>query len=178
MSYIRTTHTGSLPRPQDLERMIVERDTGGEAPGFEDSVAAAVGEAVRRQAETGIDLVNDGEQGKQGYSTYVQDRLTGFEGNRARSVTCPSFTTIRTMGPTWRYCCRACTCSAPACTGPVRLKDPDAVTHDIERLLKAAEAAGVERDRLFMSAASPGVIALFFADRHYGDREAYLAATC
>ena len=174
MSRIRTTHTGSLPRPHDLEAMIVERDAGREAPGFEERVTAAVDDVVRRQTETGIDLVNDGEQGKQGYSTYVQDRLTGFEGESLGFGDLPELHDHPDYGAHMAALMQSVHIKTPACTGPVRLKDPDAVRRDVERLLRAAEAAGVARDRLFMSAASPGVIAFFFADQHYGDREAYL----
>jgi 5-methyltetrahydropteroyltriglutamate--homocysteine methyltransferase len=64
----------------------------------------------------------------------------------------------------------------PACTGDIRLRDPQAVQHDIAVLKDAARAAGVGDDRLFLTAASPGVVAHFFADQHYGNRDAYLAA--
>ena len=174
MSRIRTTHTGSLPRPHDLEEMIVERDAGREPPGFEERVAAAVDDVVRRQTEAGIDLVNDGEQGKQSYSTYVQDRLTGFDGESLGFGDLPELHDHPDYGAHMGALMQSIHIKTPACTGPVRLKDPDAVGRDVERLLKAAEAAGVARERLFMSAASPGVIAFFFADQHYGDREAYL----
>ena len=174
MSRIRTTHTGSLPRPHDLEEMIVEHDAGREPPGLEQRVAAAVDDVVRRQAETGIDLVNDGEQGKQGYATYVQDRLTGFDGESSGFGDLLELHDHPDYGAHMGALMQSIHIKTPACTGPVRLRDPDAVKRDVERLLKAAEAAGVERDRLFMSAASPGVIAFFFPDQHYGDREAYL----
>jgi 5-methyltetrahydropteroyltriglutamate--homocysteine methyltransferase len=174
MTRIRTTHTGSLPRPPELEQMIVERDAGRETPGFDELVAAAVDDVVRRQAEAGIDLVNDGEQGKQGYSTYVQDRLTGFEGESTLFGDLPELRDHPDYGPQIASLLQSVHVKAPACTGPVRLKDPGAVQRDVGRLLRAAERAGVDRDRLFLSAASPGVIAFFFEDQHYGDREAYL----
>jgi 5-methyltetrahydropteroyltriglutamate--homocysteine methyltransferase len=175
MPRIRTTHTGSLPRPPELEAMIVARDAGEETPGFDGQVVAAVDQAVRRQTEVGIDVVNDGEQGKPGYSTYVQDRLTGFEGESLGFGDLPELRDYPDYGPHMAGLMQTIHIKTPACTGPVRLKDPGAVKHDVERLLRAADDAGVERDRLFMSAASPGVIAFFFADQFYGDREAYLA---
>jgi 5-methyltetrahydropteroyltriglutamate--homocysteine methyltransferase len=175
MPRIRTTHTGSLPRPSELEAMIVARDAGEETPGFDGQVVAAVDAAVRRQTEVGIDVVNDGEQGKPGYSTYVQDRLTGFEGEWPGFGDLPELRDYPDYGPHMAGLMQTIHIKTPACTGPVRLKDPGAVKRDVERLLRAADDAGVERDRLFMSAASPGVIAFFFADQFYGDREAYLA---
>src|SRR6202030_4532441 len=78
---ILTTHTGSLPRPDALVLMLKAKEAGEltDRSGFERSVKEAVAEAVRKQAAAGIDIVNDGEMSKVGYSTYVTDRLTGFE---------------------------------------------------------------------------------------------------
>ena len=174
MTRIHTTHTGSLPRPQELEAMIVARDAGDQVAGFEQAAAAAVDDAVRHQVAAGIDVVNDGEQGKQSYSTYVQDRLTGFEGESLGFGDLPELRDHPDFGPHMAGLMQTIHIKTPACVGPVRLRDPDAVKRDVERLLQAAADAGVPRERLFMSAASPGVIAFFFADRHYGDREAYL----
>src|SRR5262249_45233260 len=77
---ILTTHTGSLPRPDDLADMLYAKESGEtvDRAAFETRVRSAVAEKVRKQLETGIDVVNDGEMGKIGYSTYVKDRLTGF----------------------------------------------------------------------------------------------------
>jgi 5-methyltetrahydropteroyltriglutamate--homocysteine methyltransferase len=176
MERIRTTHTGSLPRPQELEAAIVDRDEGREAPGFDETVEAAVDEAVRRQAATGLDVLNDGEQGKPGYSTYVQDRLTGFEGESLGFGELPELRDFPDYGPHMAGLMQTIHIRTPACVGPVRLKDPEAARRDVDRLLRAAEASGVPRERLFLSAASPGVIAFFFADQHYGDHETYVGA--
>jgi len=82
---ILTTHTGSLPRPRDLTAMLEAMDAGAppDSAAFEARVRQAVAEIVRRQVEAGVDIVNDGEQGKVGYSTYVRYRLTGFDGQSA-----------------------------------------------------------------------------------------------
>src|ERR1043165_1708242 len=79
---IRTTHTGSLPRPRDLLALLQEREEG-RASGAETLHArtrAAVRDVVARQREIGLDVVNDGEQGRADYTVYVKDRLTGFSG--------------------------------------------------------------------------------------------------
>ena len=80
---ILTTHTGSLPRPMDLARLLEAKDAG--EPVDEAALSRmsreAVAEAVRKQVEAGIDIVSDGEQGKVGYSTYPRHRLTGFGGS-------------------------------------------------------------------------------------------------
>src|SRR5262249_44579785 len=80
--HILTTHTGSLPRPTDLVHMVLHKEK--KQPVDEDTLAIPGGWGVagvgRRQAEVGVTTLNDGEQGKPGYSTYMKDRLTGFEG--------------------------------------------------------------------------------------------------
>src|SRR5215831_1828984 len=79
-STIRTTHTGSLPRPVDLVELLVAHDRGEDAPELAARVTQAVGDVVKRQAEVGLDVLNDGEVGRIGYATYVKERLTGFDG--------------------------------------------------------------------------------------------------
>src|SRR6266566_7547289 len=77
-----STHTGSLPRPEDLVRMMYAKEEGvpvdREALGAR--IRSAVEEVVQRQAGAGVDVVNDGEMSKPGYATYVKDRLNGFGG--------------------------------------------------------------------------------------------------
>ena len=77
-----TTHTGSLPRPDDLIKVMYAKEEGVpvEPSALADRIRAAVAEVVRKQVEAGIDLVNDGEMSKPSYATYVKDRLTGFGG--------------------------------------------------------------------------------------------------
>src|SRR5947209_18247305 len=79
---ILTTHTGSLPRPDDLSQQLLARDRGepGDPAALDARARAAVAEIVRRQVAAGVDVVNDGEQSKSSYATYVKDRLTGFAG--------------------------------------------------------------------------------------------------
>src|SRR6185503_14810104 len=79
---ILTTHTGSLPRAAPLLGQLRARKSGQriDEAQFQAAVGAAVSETVRRQMDAGIDVVSDGEQGKPDYSTYIKDRLSGFEG--------------------------------------------------------------------------------------------------
>ena len=78
---ILTTHVGSLPRPPDLLAMIQAKEEGAsfDADAYRQRVASAVAEAVRRQAESGIDIVADGEMGRFGFIPYVNERLAGIE---------------------------------------------------------------------------------------------------
>jgi len=77
-----TTHTGSLPRPDDLIRAMFAKEEGVpvDRAALAGRIGEAVAEVVKKQAEAGVDLVNDGEMSKPSYATYVKDRLTGFGG--------------------------------------------------------------------------------------------------
>jgi 5-methyltetrahydropteroyltriglutamate--homocysteine methyltransferase len=168
---ILTTHTGSLPRPMDLAATLEALDAGT-APdpvAFNERVRRAVVEVVQKQAAAGVDILNDGEQGKVGYSTYVRHRLTGFEG-----------TSQVRMRPDWadfpeaaERLGRSSAVGRPACNGPIEWKDKAALQQDIANLSVAV--SGVQAVEVFMTAASPGVIAHFLRNEYYPSREAYLA---
>ena len=82
---ILTTHTGSLPRPEELVKLTYEQEEG--KPVDHDVMAGAqaraVEQVVRRQAEAGIDVVSDGEMAKPGFTNYLTSRVTGYEGRAA-----------------------------------------------------------------------------------------------
>jgi 5-methyltetrahydropteroyltriglutamate--homocysteine methyltransferase len=168
---ILTTHTGSLPRLGDLTAMLESLDAGrGPDPAaFEARVRSAVAEIVRKQVTTGVDVVNDGEQGKVGYSTYVRHRLTGFGG---RSEV-PARADWADFPEAAARSERRSTISRPACDGPIEWKDRGAVQKDIANFRAAVDAAAPTD--AFLTAASPGVIAHFLPNTHYPSREAYLA---
>ena len=77
-----TTHTGSLPRPDELARAMVAKQEGSAADdaALDELVRETIDRVVARQVEAGIDIVNDGEMSKPSYATYVKDRLSGFGG--------------------------------------------------------------------------------------------------
>ena len=166
---ILTTHTGSLPRPMELAEMLLKKDEGEETNPQELSAAvqAAVAEIVRQQVESGVDVVSDGEQGKIGYSTYVKDRLTGFEGEATVNVRADWADFPTATVPL------AARVKRPSCNGPVAWKDPDAVQGDIAAFRTALEQSTAEE--AFLTAASPGVIAHFLGNQYYPTREEYLA---
>ena len=166
-----TTHTGSLPRANDLTTMLEALDAGTlpDTAAFEARVRRAVADIVRMQVEAGVDIVNDGEQGKVGYSTYVRHRLTGFGGQSA----VPPRADWADFPEAAARAERRSTISRPSCNGPIDWQDRTAVQKDTANL-KAALAAAQPADA-FMTAASPGVIAHFLRNEHYPTREAYLA---
>lgn len=170
-----TTHTGSLPRPDALVKSMFASEEG--VPVAADALAAQIREAVAgiaaKQIEAGIDIVNDGEMSKPSYATYVKDRLAGFGGqsNSFKYQDLNDFPVLenKVFGDPGRSRRKT-----PACTGPISVRDPQAAVTDTTNLRDAIKDTSVAAS--FMSAASPGVIALFFRDDHYGSREAYLAA--
>ena len=173
-SRILTTHTGSLPRSADLQELLRRREDQRDfdEDEFHAGVRNAVEAIVSRQQSAGIDVVNDGEQGRSQYATYVKERLTGFEGERlVRSHTrlddadFPEFAAAQTHLSSRNM-------PQPACTGPIAWKDWPAVERDIQNLKEAATRAQVEE--VFMTAASPGVIANFLPNEYYATEEEYL----
>ena len=170
-----TTHTGSLPRPDDLVRMMHAKEEGVpvEREALALRVRSAVADIVKKQAGAGVDLVNDGEMSKPSYATYVKDRLAGFGGpdNRFVYQDLVAFPNLarRVFGDPGRSRRRT-----PACNAPVELRDPQAAKTDVENLLAALSA--VETPGAFLTAASPGVISLFFRNAYYPSEEAYLFA--
>src|SRR5262245_51044923 len=172
---ILTTHTGSLPRPAELVALLTAREAGTppDRAALDAAVRAAVGQAVRQQVAAGLDVVNDGEQGKPGYATYIKDRVTGF-GGQSRVTTV--WTEARDFPEYWarRTGNTRSAFTRPACNGPIAWKDFGAVRRDIETL--AAAVAETPAGETFMSAASPGVVSIFLANEHYPSRETYLEA--
>jgi 5-methyltetrahydropteroyltriglutamate--homocysteine methyltransferase len=172
---ILTTHTGSLPRPDDLIRAMFAREEGVPVDGaaLAARIRSAVAEVVQKQAGIGLDIVNDGEFSKPSYATYVKDRLTGFGGAshplEYRDLSDFPSMARRVFGDPGRSRRKT-----PACTGPIAVRDADAVRVDVDDLGVALRGSTVTEG--FLTAASPGVISLFFRNDHYPTQDAYLAA--
>jgi 5-methyltetrahydropteroyltriglutamate--homocysteine methyltransferase len=173
---ILVTHTGSLARPAQLGDAI-----SGVRPlpaaDLAELVRGAVGDVVHRQVAAGVDVLNDGEMGKESYSTYVRERLTGFGGRSEAVIEMADMADFPGYLRRWGDLHApeiGNVLAPPACTEAIAVADADAVHRDIENL--RAAVADVETTDVFMSAASPGVIAAFFANHHYPSREAYLLA--
>ena len=170
-----TTHTGSLPRPADLIRMMHAKEEGVpvDAAALERRVAAAVAEVVQKQAASGVDVVNDGEMSKPSYATYIKDRLAGFGGTGNTFVyqDLAEFPALakRVFGDPGRSRRKT-----PACNAPISVRDPKAAGIDVEHLKAAVATVGVQDT--FLTAASPGVVSLFFRNEHYPTEEAYVFA--
>jgi 5-methyltetrahydropteroyltriglutamate--homocysteine methyltransferase len=170
-----TTHTGSLPRPDDLIRIMFakEEDVPVDQAALAGRIRSAVAAVVRQQSEAGLDVINDGEVSKPSYATYVKDRLHGFGGTSQalQYQDLQDFPELarRVFSDPGRARRRT-----PACDGPISVRDARAAQTDVENLQAALGA--VQAAEAFLSAASPGVISLFFRNDYYPTHEAYLCA--
>lgn len=173
---ILTTHTGSLPRSDAIRGLLEARESGEtlDAAMFDSAAAKATAEVVDRQLATGLDVINDGEQSKPSYVTYVIDRLSGFEGERRKKFP-PRLDALDF--PEWSRAAAPrglAKLRAPTCTGPIGWKDFGAVRQELALMKQAV--AGKDVAEVFLSAASPGVIASMLANDYYPSDEAYLQA--
>ena len=170
-----TTHTGSLPRPDDLVRMMFakEETVPVDAAALAARIRSAVQEVVSKQIEVGLDLINDGEMSKPSYATYIKDRLAGFGGTGNTFVyqDLADFPALakRVFGDPGRSRRKT-----PACNAPIKVSDGGAVQRDADDLKTAL--VRTRPKGAFLSAASPGVISLFFRNEYYPNDEAYLFA--
>ncbi|MCW5774247.1 MAG: epoxyalkane--coenzyme M transferase, partial [Rhodospirillaceae bacterium] len=173
---ILTTHVGSLPRPEDLVDLLMAQDRGEpfDPALLKRRVSEATAELVRRQVETGIDIVSDGEAGKISYVNYLKHRLAGFgesaplEWTPQDLLDHPGFMASRSRGGA------SVRADPPACRGPIAVRDSaplDAALADFRAAVDAAKPTGA-----FMTAASPGVVVLFMPNKFYASEDAYVAA--
>lgn len=172
---ILVTHTGSMPRPQNVVDLLYAQDRGEplDPAAFDEAMRGAVGEIVAKQLEAGVDIPSDGEMSKVGYATYTRHRLSGFEGEggppRSPPADLDDFPAFRekvTRGGWATY-------FRPVCRGPIELRNPKPLANDIEHFRAALKDWDGDA---FMNAASPGVIAAFQPNEYYPSREAYLEA--
>jgi 5-methyltetrahydropteroyltriglutamate--homocysteine methyltransferase len=184
---ILTTHVGSLPRPDDLIPMLFAKDAGRsyDAPALEARVASSVGEVVHRQADAGVDVINDGEHNKSVYSGYLLTRLTGFEPRpdlpRTREATrdalaFPAVYAERRLMSSARPRKTAGGTSRPqmVCTGPIGYIGQKQVQADIANVVNAVKS--VEGTEAFMTAVSPTHPANACPNEYYRTAEEYQAA--
>ena len=172
---ISVTHVGSLPRKQEVVDFIFARENNQKynQDDFDNVMNKAVLETVKKQVNSGVDIVSDGETSKISYATYVKDRYNGFSGDSPRNPPAdlklfPSFLKrLADDGGTPTY-------ARPMCTDRVSSKGQVDLNKDIFNLKTAMKICNVSKG--FMNAASPGVISLFLQNQFYSSREKYLAA--
>jgi 5-methyltetrahydropteroyltriglutamate--homocysteine methyltransferase len=176
---ILTTHAGSLPRPSDLLAMGEARQDGRsvDAAAYEARLTQAVGEIVRKQADLGTDIIDDGEYGKPGFVTYMNERLSGFEVDRARTGRSPwegsrevkSFPEFyaETAGAGSRHV-------HMVCTGPIAYRGHAQLQRDVANFRVAL--ADVDVAEAFIPAISPANVEDWQRNAYYKTQEEYLFA--
>jgi 5-methyltetrahydropteroyltriglutamate--homocysteine methyltransferase len=176
---ILTTHVGSLPRPPALRDLLVRRDHGEpvDAAALEREASAAVERVVAGQLEAGIDVGNNGEQPRAGFSTYVAGRMRGFGGASRRElaqdlIDFPDYAEM--LARRRRDAARIG--DAPQAIAEVEYADLSPAAAECDGFLRATDAAPRKFVERFMTAASPGVIATILLSAHYDSHERYVMA--
>jgi len=171
-SRILTTHTGSLPRPATVIELLLaqQREPGRRNVEMKAAVREAIKDVARKQAEVGLDIINDGEQGRTDYTVHVLDCLTGFEGESSPPLGTgdeefPELAALLTQfASPFQH--------RPKCSGPVAWKDWPAAQADIA--LSKEALAGIRAEEKFMTSPSPGQIARYLKNVYYKTEEEYL----
>ncbi len=179
---ILSTHAGSLPRPDDLWKMLIAKDNMQpyDQEAFAKRLRGAVAEGVRKQIDSGIDIVNDGEFGKTNFSRYIFERFSGFVDRPPRPedhlsmifgrdmVDFPEYFTDRGDTVRGRH-------SRPYfCNQPLKYIGQADVKTDIENFKAALQ--GVKVEEAFLPAVAPGTIEHRMKNDYYPNDEAYLFA--
>jgi 5-methyltetrahydropteroyltriglutamate--homocysteine methyltransferase len=176
---ILTTHVGSLPRNPVLADLLI-RDEAGEKVDRVELVRqseSAVRHVVERQAASGVDVMNDGEQPRVGFQTYVAQRMKGFGGESARPrprdyTDFPVFAAQMRQ----RLARRSKVSNAPQAIADV-IYDDLAPAEEEARMFRAAlNGLAAPPVDAFMTAASPGIVATTMLNAHYDSHEAYVFA--
>src|SRR5262245_36189647 len=170
---ILTTHTGSLPRtPKVVELLLAEeKHPGSRRAELQGAVREAVAQVVSKQIECGLDLVNDGEQGRPDYTVHVMRRLAGYDGPSAPPMGTgdeefPELAQLlKQFASPFQY--------RPAWSGPVAWKDWPAAQADIDLAKQAMRGTDVEDT--FMTSPSPGQIARYLKNHYYKSDEEYIS---
>jgi len=179
---VLTTHAGSLPRPADLLKLIQAKERGDsyDRDAYAARVRSAVGGIVAKQVQLGLDVIDDGEMGKPGFIPYINERLAGFEPDRARSGSpFAGSREFKAFPEFYEWFGR--TLPSPAaslphmvCTGPISYKGHAQVRTDIENLKAALAGSGAEE--AFLPAISPTSVEDWQRNRYYRTSEEYLYA--
>ncbi len=176
---ILTTHVGSIPRGEALGQMLIDQEQGKSVD--EARLNAAIDERVahvlEKEREVGIDVANDGEQGRVGFQTYIPLRMDGFGGASKRPY---GKEFIEFSQFTQRMLARIPNHSkvfdAPECVGELKYRDTRAIDAEIARYKRLSEGVKSSFAELFMNAPSPGIIATTMLNAHYDSHQAYLDA--
>lgn len=176
---ILTTHVGSLPRDPTLNDVLIRKERG-EAVDEGELVRLgekAVRHVLERQIEAGVDVVNDGEQPRVGFQTYVPMRMKGFGGESQRPVF-EDYTRFPDYAALWerRGMVISKVFNAPEAVGELEYADLGEAERECDIFLRASEPLKERFRERFMTAASPGIVATTMLNGYYDSHESYVLA--
>jgi 5-methyltetrahydropteroyltriglutamate--homocysteine methyltransferase len=178
---ILTTHAGSLPRPAELTSLFARRSVGEtvDERAIETLGRAAVGDIVARQIETGLDVIDDGEQSRESFVLYMRRRLNGMGGSGSRAMHAdldayPLYKSTFQQRATSaeRVSNRA---NLPKAIGAISYIDSSAIESECADF-RAALSGRQGFVEVFLTAPSPGIIASIVQNEYYDSFERYLDA--
>jgi 5-methyltetrahydropteroyltriglutamate--homocysteine methyltransferase len=176
---ILTTHTGSLPRSAELEDVLIRKERGETVPDDEFGRVAQQGveHVVGEQIDAGIDVINDGEQPRVGFQTYVAQRMTGFGGASSRPAFA-DFVRYPDYGELWqkRGWVTSKVFDAPQAVAEVQYTDLGEAEQECDLFHQASDARQGQYQDRFMTAASPGIVTTTMLNAYYDSHESYVRA--
>ena len=177
---ILTTHAGSLPRPPALLDLLVRvsRREAVDLPALTAAIEDATRATVAKQLAVGIHVGNDGEQPRESFFSYVQHRMSGFGGTSQRPIMrdlvhYPSFLQLKLPDFSRNM---VSLMNAPKAIGPVRYTDRRPVEEECALLHRVVGEQPTGFRELFMTAASPGIVASAMLNEHYPSYDDYVVA--
>ena len=176
---ILTTHVGSLPRNPELTDLLIDQEQGKaiDTTALVRQSETAIQHVVGEQLKAGVDIINDGEQPRIGFQTYVPQRMRGFGGESKRPTPqdmaeFPDFAAMMQR----RNMMRAKVFNAPQAIAKVEYDDLSAVQDECEMFLRCTDQTPGAFTERFMTAASPGIIATTMLNAYYDSHETYVLA--
>jgi 5-methyltetrahydropteroyltriglutamate--homocysteine methyltransferase len=179
VDHIMITHTGSLPRGQELNDLLIADEAGESVDQrkLTDMVDKRVAYVMQKQREAGVDVANDGEQGRVGFQTYIPKRMSGFGGESKRPfgrewVELPLFTQkfMARLPKTGKVF------GCPEAVADIKYHDKEAIKTELARFKRHAGEVKPSFPEMFFAEPSPGIIATTMLNAYYKTYEDYLSA--
>ena len=175
--WIRTTHIGSLPRPPKLLDLLTRRQNGEtvDTDEWDTTVADATRDVVARQGETGLDIVNNGEQSRVSFNWYVADRLSGINGKREQELWADLQEFPDYAEETFKTDVIDLSMH-PVVTGPIEYTGRDEAEAELTEFRNALSAVDVDFEERFVTSASPSIVTATHVNDYYDSYEEFLFA--
>jgi 5-methyltetrahydropteroyltriglutamate--homocysteine methyltransferase len=179
VDHILTTHTGSLPRGAELNDLLIAEEAGEKVDKakLDQMIDQRVAHVMQKQREAGVDIANDGEQGRVGFQTYLPKRMSGFGGESKRPfgkewVQLPLFTQkfmarIPKTGKVF---------GCPEAIADIKYIDKESIKNELARFKRHATEVKPPFAEMFFAEPSPGIVATTMLNAYYPTYEAYLDA--